>query len=44
MTLRSGKELDKPKKIKDGEKQVDQKNPEIEEKMEVEIDKEGVEL
>ena len=44
MTPRSGKELDEPKKIKEDEKQVDQKNLEVEEKMEVEIDKKGVEL
>ena len=43
-TLRSGKELDEPKKIEDAEKQVQQKILEFGEKMEAEIDKEGAEL
>ena len=44
MTLRTGKELDEPKKIKDDEKQVDKKNMGFEEKIEAENDKEGVEF
>ena len=39
VTLRNGKDLDEPKKIKDDEKQVEQKNLEFEEKMEAENDK-----
>ena len=39
VTLRSEKELDEPKKIKDDEKQVKQKILEFEEKMEAENDK-----
>ena len=34
VTLRSGKELDEPKKIENEEKKVNQKNLEFEEKME----------
>ena len=44
VTLRSGKEFDEPKKIEDDEELVDQKNLEVEEKMEAGNDKEGVEL
>ena len=44
ITLRSGKELDEHKKSEKAEKQVEQKNLEIEEKIEDEIDKAGVEL
>ena len=44
MTLRSGKELDEPKKIEDGEKKIQQKNLKVGEKMEAEIDNEGAKL
>ena len=43
MTLRSGKELDEPKKIENDEKQVDHKNLEVEKNMEGVTDKGGVE-
>ena len=44
VTLRSGKELDEPKKVEKDEKQVEQKNMESEEKIEAKKYKEGVEL
>ena len=44
VTLRSGKELDEPKKIEDNEKEADQKNIEFEKSMETENDKERVKL
>ena len=44
VTLRSGKELDEPKKNEKTEKQMENKNLEIEEKIEVETKKEGVEV
>ena len=44
VTLRSGKELDEPKKVEKDENQVEQKNLEFEEKIEAEKDKVGVEL
>ena len=44
VTLRSGKELDEPKKSEKAKKKVEQKNLEIEENIEAEIDKAGVEL
>ena len=37
VTLRSGKELDEPKNIKKDEKRVEQKNLEVEEKMELRV-------
>ena len=44
VTLRSGKELDEPKKSEKAKKQVEQKNMEIEENIKAKIDKAGVEL
>ena len=44
VTLRSGKDLDEPKKDEKIEKQVEHKNLEVEEKIEVEENKGGVEL
>ena len=44
VTLRSGKELDEPKKDEKTEKQVEHKNLEVEEKIKAEENKVGVEL
>ena len=44
VTLRSGKELTEPKKSEKDESKWREKNLEIEEKIEAEIDKAGVEL
>ena len=44
VTLRSGKELDEPKKDDKTEKQMEHKNLEVEEKIEAKENKVGVEL
>ena len=44
VTLRSGKELDEPKKDEKTEKQVEHKKLEVEEKIEAEENKVGVKL
>ena len=44
VTLRSGENMDEPKKVEKDEKQVEEKNLEFEERIEVEKDKAGVEL